>query len=80
MKDENTNRTLFIALYHHRHGVDCLPYFLSEGEALTEADVIESLIDEGVWEGKGTEENREDEWVEVQKIDIGKHRILRLAG
>lgn len=67
MKGKNTNEILYIALYHHRHGVDALPYLVPEGVEFGEAEVIESLGDD--WEGEGTEANREDEWVEVQRID-----------
>jgi hypothetical protein len=76
MKGKHTNETLYIALYHHRHGVDCLPFLVAAGIEFGEEDVIESLV--GTWEGPGTEANRNDEWVEIQKID--DRQIVRVTG
>lgn len=74
MKGKTTNETLYIALYHHRHGVDVLPFLVAEGVEFTEDDVIEHLA--GIWEGEGTEANRSDERVEL--INLIDEQIVRV--
>ena len=60
--------TLWIYTYHHRYGVDALPYF--QDEPPEEAQVIKDIDDAGGdYEGShGThaeEDQRDDEWLEL---------------
>ncbi len=59
---------LWIALYHHRHGVDAMPNFQDEEPQY--AQVIKDIDDSGAdYEGPGgrhpENEQRDDEWIEV---------------
>lgn len=64
----DTNRTLWIALWHHRHGVDSLPFLVPSDQLLTEEQVIEMLGDE-------FEPDRE-EYIEVSKVE--DRQLIRL--
>ena len=61
---------LWIALYHHRHGVDPYPYFQTdEPEVEQVIKDIDAQDGEGTYEGAGgsvpEEDQRDDEWIEV---------------
>ena len=57
---------LFVALHHHRHGLDVNVYDVDPGITFTADDAVERL-------GEAFEANREDEWVEVMgPVDIIK--------
>ena len=63
------NNTLWIALWHHRHGVDALPFLVPQGQTLTEEEVIEMLGDE-------FEADRE-EYIEVSKVE--ERQLVRVS-
>jgi hypothetical protein len=51
---------LWIAIYHHRHGTDAIPFY--QTEPLTPEQVIATLDN---WEGEGSEDPREDEYLDI---------------
>lgn len=62
------NSTLWIALWHHRHGVDPIPFLVPNNQTLTEEQVIEML-------GSEFEPERE-EYLEISKVE--DRQIVRL--
>lgn len=60
MRDNILSHTLWIALWHHRHGVDPLPFMVPSDRELTEQEVIE-------WLGEEFEPERE-EYIELSRI------------
>lgn len=59
---------LYIALWHHRHGVDTLPFLVPEGQVLTEQQVIDTLGDEF--------EPDRNEWIDIRRVE--DRQIIRL--
>ena len=54
--------TVWVVIYHHKHGVDAWPIAMNKEP--TEDEVIKILRKEGSWEDE--DDDREDTYVEVR--------------
>jgi len=59
---------VYVALWHHRHGVDVFLF----NNAVDESEVVQTIVESGgEWEGN----EREDEWIEICPGPLPIHNV-----